>query len=803
MSVALDDPVLSALISIAVKVSLVLALAVVAQLLLRTRTSAAARHFAWTMTIAALLVLPALSAALPAWVVSTRAAVGDGVGPIGKDSDQNLSGTQPSIEMLANRPDPVGSAPGGQRPIERTNTSDRATYSPGMYAAGIYFSGVLAMLLVAAVQRRSVQRLVRESTPTVDATWINLFAESAARMGVDRTVRLLRSRERSMPIAVGIRRPAIVLPAVADTWSDARRQAVLLHEMAHIARQDCLTQRMAFAACALYWFHPGTWWVARRLQIERELACDDRVIAAGAPAQDYAGHLLDIAYTFGPHRAPALAVGMARSPELERRLRAVVDTARDRRVPARGLRLALTVVVAALLVPLASATTKVVGAESAHEDAKAMQASPDSFDARVIESALRFMRIVAFTLGVSQDRLPGTWEIRPIDRDGLVHLRMTEVNSTFGHDVPIERFEGLTSAQLAGIGPIQFRLRRDAGTFTFDGVVRSGVAAGTFSFALNPAFPAEMKKRGFAEPNPLEQYQLARHDIGYGFIDELNRQGYAKPATADLVRAGQHGVGSTYLTEMGALGYRVGALDPLIILRDHGVTPIYIRALAALGYKGLNADDVQKARDHGVSSEWVQQMRDAGYRDLSLAQLINARDHGVSGEFAQGLLSAGQTRLPLDELIQVRDHGVSPEYVTGMQKLGYPLPLPALMRARDHGVSLEYAQGMREAGYGSLPVEGLVTARDHGVSLEFVRGIAAEGYSNLSIEALMRIRDHGVTLEYVRALRGLGYDRVSLDDLVMLRDHGLTPDRIRSLNQRAGTRLPIDMLRSLASGGAR
>ena len=101
----------------------------------------------------------------------------------------------------------------------------------------------------------------------------------------------------------------------------------------------------------------------------------------------------------------------------------------------------------------------------------------------------------------------------------------------------------MTAAQLAGAGgPVQFRLRRDAGTFTFEGVVRNGVGAGTFSFAADPSFPAELAKRGFARPTAGEQYQMARHDIGFRLLDELNKQGYAKPQTPELVRAGQHGV---------------------------------------------------------------------------------------------------------------------------------------------------------------------------------------------------------------------------------------------------------------------
>src|SRR5205085_2589104 len=122
-----------------------------------------------------------------------------------------------------------------------------------------------------------------------------------------------------VPVAFGTYQPAIVIPATAEMWDNDRRRAVLLHELAHVARADYFTQSIALAACAMYWFHPVVWWVAKRVRLERELACDDRVIAAGAEPRDYAGHLLEIAYSFGGRRAPALAVCMARPRQLEGR----------------------------------------------------------------------------------------------------------------------------------------------------------------------------------------------------------------------------------------------------------------------------------------------------------------------------------------------------------------------------------------------------------------------------------------------------------------------------------------------------
>jgi beta-lactamase regulating signal transducer with metallopeptidase domain len=100
-------------------------------------------------------------------------------------------------------------------------------------------------------------------------------------------------------MAIGIVRHAIVLPADADAWSNERRRAVLLRELAHVARRDCLTQLAAVVTCIVYWIHPMVWWVARRMRIEREFACDDRVVAAGIGAHDYGQHLLDLARSGG------------------------------------------------------------------------------------------------------------------------------------------------------------------------------------------------------------------------------------------------------------------------------------------------------------------------------------------------------------------------------------------------------------------------------------------------------------------------------------------------------------------------
>jgi beta-lactamase regulating signal transducer with metallopeptidase domain len=776
MTMVTADPTLLVALAVVVKATALLGIAAIMQLVVFRRASAATRHLVWTIALVSVLLLPVVSLVGPAWTVEIPAATKPvSVVPVATSEDAPLEiATAPASPVIASESTPA---------LPRA-----ANVSWSLALIIVYCAGAIGLLIYLLAQQWSVRRFARQATLVEDRAWTRLLGECAEAVGICRPVRLLRSRTHGVPLAFGTRRPSIVIPDIADQWTQDRRRAVLLHELAHVARRDCLTQSVAFGACALYWFHPALWWVAGRLRVERELACDDRVIAAGAPARDYAGHLLEIAYSLGGHGAPALAVTMARPRQLEGRMLAALDDRRDRTRPAIRFGAAIAVAAVAILLPLAAAAPTLVAA-SGGEEAVAVPARTAATPIQVArlaphlkevswpvsESVRRLVREMAAAIGIAQDNLPGTWEVRRTNTDGVVRLRLVEINSSSDSNVPLERLEGLTAAQLTGSGgPVQFRMRRDAGTFTFEGVLRNGVGAGTFSFAADPNFPEELAKRGFARPTAAEQYQMARHDIGYAFVDELSKQGYTKPQTSELVRAGQHGVQVTYLREMGALGYRLGSLAPLIELRDHGVTPSYVRELADLGYKGLPADEIRRARDHGITPEYVTAMRDAGYGSLPMDALIKARDHGVTPEFVRGLHDAGHAKLPLDELIRVRDHGVTPEYARDMRQLGH-----------------------------ALPVAELVRARDHGITTEFVRELAALGYSNLPMDALIRLRDHGVTPEYVRELKALGYDRLTQDDLVTLRDHGLTPERIKTANARAGTRLPVDLLKSFAAGGMR
>ena len=103
-------------------------------------------------------------------------------------------------------------------------------------------------------------------------------------------VTLMIHPDKTIPVVWGILHYRLLLPAAARQWSGEQLRSVLLHELAHIKRRDTIVQLLTQIACALHWFNPLVWVASWRLDVERERACDDLVLASGVRPSAYAGH---------------------------------------------------------------------------------------------------------------------------------------------------------------------------------------------------------------------------------------------------------------------------------------------------------------------------------------------------------------------------------------------------------------------------------------------------------------------------------------------------------------------------------
>jgi beta-lactamase regulating signal transducer with metallopeptidase domain len=330
-----------------VKVSVILACtALVATVL--WRASAALRHTAWLAGLAASLGLAAawpfaprvdvelFSVWEPALVMSTTTATSGARGSY-------TASARPTASTIAAR------AP---RVFNREVTRTAAAIGIPQLLFALWLLGTLVMAARAIFGHVIVGRIVRGARDVSDR-WSNIAA-LLRDADVRRDVRILISDQLDGPVTAGFLNPVIIVPLSASGWLEERREIVLTHELAHIARFDFVAQVVASIASAVFWFHPLVWIAAGRLRAEAEHAADDRVLARGTPGVSYATHLLDLARVESSTRlSAAVAVGMVRASRLEGRVRAMLDLDRSRASVSPRVQAFATSLALAAMVPVA------------------------------------------------------------------------------------------------------------------------------------------------------------------------------------------------------------------------------------------------------------------------------------------------------------------------------------------------------------------------------------------------------------------------------------------------------------------
>ena len=190
--------------------------------------------------------------------------------------------------------------------------------------------GVTAMLLLRLVLHCVALHWMKWRAPKLDAVRLNHWRKRA---GLLRRVSLRESRHMPSPIACGYLLPAIILPEgfAARTTADDMDH-VLLHELGHLARRDDFTQLAARIVEALAWWHPLVLFLLRRIELEREVACDDRAIARAAGTTEYAATLTRLVESRLADEASALAPGIGgRRSQFARRIQRLLSPQRNAR----------------------------------------------------------------------------------------------------------------------------------------------------------------------------------------------------------------------------------------------------------------------------------------------------------------------------------------------------------------------------------------------------------------------------------------------------------------------------------------
>src|SRR5262249_54897488 len=112
------------------------------------------------------------------------------------------------------------------------------------------------------------------------------WSRNAAR---GRRARLVVSADVQSAAVLGCVRPVIAIaPVLVDRLEDDELDRVVIHEWAHVQRRDDLANLVQLGVWAIAGWHPAVWWLDRQLRLEREVACDDMVVALTGSAKAYA-----------------------------------------------------------------------------------------------------------------------------------------------------------------------------------------------------------------------------------------------------------------------------------------------------------------------------------------------------------------------------------------------------------------------------------------------------------------------------------------------------------------------------------
>jgi HEAT repeat protein/beta-lactamase regulating signal transducer with metallopeptidase domain len=335
----------------------------------------------WTTAVAGVLALPFAHlipvriAVLPASLGATQVAQVDDAAPA-------VTLPQP-VEEIAPSPQPAAV------PVREVTAPPAAGWWPAdvdrttlMVGVWLLVASVLVLRVLAGTAM--VWWLARSGERIQDGEW-TAAADRISRTFDAPSARLIRTRWSEMPMTWGFIRPVVLLPADCDEWPAERRDVVLRHELAHVARRDVATLALAQLACAVHWFNPLAWLALHQLRAEAERCCDDAVLSTGTRASAYAGHLLEMVRIIGRARVPAaVALPMAQRSTFEGRLLAILEPGVERGSPTRA-RTALTM---GGLLAVVAAVGAMRPVEVSPLDLAAMPSEPGRVEARVISASV-------------------------------------------------------------------------------------------------------------------------------------------------------------------------------------------------------------------------------------------------------------------------------------------------------------------------------------------------------------------------------------------------------------------------------
>ena len=606
------------LIGIALK-SLLLAGMTLGLLQLMKQRSAAERSWVAHIGLLALVIMAFAPLVLPSWNIQAPAIFGQ---PADAPAVMQSAPAKPVALAPAALPASQPATPATAAKATMPSLSGTAA------ATALYAVPAAILLLITFLALARLIALRARADVLVDGHWLSALARAQRRMGFKHGTALLTSDELASPISWGLMRPVILLNSRAVEATD-EAEAIIAHELAHVARMDWIKLLLARIATALFWFNPLVWLLAREAHQLREETADDTVLAANIVDTDYAQLLVGVAR----HECPGLllgAHGVAPSKSsLARRVARVLDGKSVRGPVARSFALGVFVGAVVVAAPLAALTLT----PAAPKWAKPLPAA------------------------ASSEAVAPYYSPAPAAPADLAHVIASGVSTSVSTAV----------AAATAISPIAANRHPDFKVTSPSGATvesRNGVSVSRApSGATVTVYPPDAqgrRKMVAVAPNGATAVTYVDEDDADGRVVRIDSDRIHQKVMEKLAKERALNVTPEYI---GAMRAAVPALarvdaDEFASLRAVGVTPDFARSLATAGLPGLSVDDLVQARAVGVTGDYIRGLRAVGVRG-DMDDFVQLRAVGVDPAFAARARASGTRPLSVDELVEMRALGVA------------------------------------------------------------------------------------------------------------------------------------------------
>jgi beta-lactamase regulating signal transducer with metallopeptidase domain/uncharacterized protein YnzC (UPF0291/DUF896 family) len=528
-----------------------------------------------------------------------------------------------------------------------------------MWLVEIWFVGVMGFSLRSAGGVLVVERLRRREAKPVSEELLAMCKILQEKVGVKRVVSFCECVRLEAPAVAGWLRPVVMLPICTLTGlNEEQLSSVIAHELAHIKRLDPLVNLFQIGVETLLFYHPGVWWLNKRIREERENCCDDIAVEVCGSPLAYAHALARLAES---QSSPRLLLAANSRPLAARVARLLGMEKKSESMRGADLSLGVLCLSAALV-----AGGAFVGvARNAQAQTPAIAVTENAMPAILKESATSGASLGRDLVASLAGNVAASLKqnvVATISRNLESHTQTSNSAPVAAQSESSSYIDGLKAAGLEnltvdeiiglkvqGVTPEYVKSMRELGLHVdADGIIGMKVQG------ITPEYVREMRAATGETLDADDLVGMKVQGITPEYIKEIRQMGL-KADSGDLIGLKVQGVTPEYVREMQKIDPKLDAGE-LIGMKVQGITPEYVKEINALGLQP-DAGELIGMKVQGVDAEYLKKMQAAGFK-LDVGDAIGAKVMGVTPEFVEKARSHGFKNLTLQQLIGLKETGV-------------------------------------------------------------------------------------------------------------------------------------------------